>query len=467
MTLAKHHIEQLKAILGPKGWIQSAEALAPFLHEWRDRWQGSTPLVALPDTTKTVAELVRYCAKNHIAITPQGGNTGLVGAQIPQGEVLLSTRRLCRILEVNRANSTLTVEAGVTLDDAKKAAQAAGLLFPLSLASGGTASIGGMLSTNAGGMEVLRYGTARELALGLEVVTPSGEIISALKGLRKDNTGYDLKQLFLGAEGTLGIITAAVLKLYPVPPVQHTLWCALNSVQDAIRLLNAFRQNYGDALSKFEIMSQFCVDTALKNIPQTRAPLDRPAPWHVLAEFGFFQALSGKDTLEQVLAKAMEDGLISNAVIAQNEAQATQFLRLRESLSAAQKSEGLALKHDLSIPVCKMADFMDEASQEAQRIIPDCRVFAFGHVGDGNVHFNVSQPVAMPAPKFAKIGPQITDALYALIQTHGGSISAEHGIGIMKKTELATQKSPGELHLMRTIKAALDPDNIMNPRVLF
>jgi FAD/FMN-containing dehydrogenase len=232
-------------------------------------------------------------------------------------------------------------------------------------------------------------------------------------------------------------------------------------------LLGVFGKHYGDALSKFEIMSQFCVDTAQKNIPQTRAPLDRPAPWHVLAEFGFFNALNGQDTLEQVLAKAMEDGLICDALIAQNEAQAAQFLRLRESLSAAQKSEGLALKHDLSVPVAEMAKFIDEASQKARRIIPGCRVFAFGHVGDGNVHFNVLQPVAMSGQEFANTGTQITDALYALIQRFGGSISAEHGIGIMKKTELAAQKSPGELHLMRTIKAALDPDNIMNPRVLF
>ncbi|PHS28432.1 MAG: hydroxyacid dehydrogenase [Robiginitomaculum sp.] len=467
MSLSSHHIEQLKALLGPKGWKEDAADLAPFLHEWRDRWAGETPLLALPQSTENCAELVRYCAGHRIAITVQGGNTGLVGAQTPQGEVLISTQRLSQVRDVNTANSTLTVEAGLTLAAAKDVVQKAGLLFPLSLASEGTASIGGVLSTNAGGMEVLRYGTARDLCLGLEVVTPKGEVLSTLKGLRKDNSGYDLKQLFIGAEGTLGIITAAVLKLYPIPPIRHTIWCTLNSVKNAIALLGFMRMHYGDALSKFELISQVGIDYVLKNIPGTRAPLPENSPWHVLLEFGFFQNATGENALENVMGAALNASIIQNAVIAQNETQAEAFLRLRESLSAAQKGEGVALKHDISVPVSAMAAFIEVTSKEAERMALECRIFAFGHVGDGNVHFNILQPTAMTREAFLALAPNITAMVYEQTMALGGSISAEHGIGIMKKEPLRTQKSAVEMDMMRTIKTALDPDNIMNPRVLF
>ena len=467
MTLPAHHIDYLKSMLGPKGWKDSDDELSPFLHEWRDRWEGKTPLLALPQSTEQCAKLVAYCAAHHIAITPQGGNTGLVGAQIPQGEMLVSTQHLNHVRDLNRQNATLTVEAGVTLGAAKAAAKKAGLLFPLSIASQGSASIGGVLSTNAGGMEVLRYGTARDLCLGLEVITPKGEVLSTLKGLRKDNSGYDLKQLFIGAEGTLGIITAAVLKLYPAPPIRRTIWCALDDVKDAIELLAYLRARYGDGLGKFELISQIAVDYALKNIPGTRAPLPGSSPWHVLVEFGFFTAPEGDNALETILDEAMQNGLISNAAIAQSDTQAEDFLHLRESLSAAQKGEGLTLKHDISVPVSAMASFIKTASKEAERLAPDCRIFAFGHVGDGNVHFNILQPRAMSRDQFLALAPAITSMIYDHTLALGGSISAEHGIGILKKEPLRTQKSSVEMDMMRSIKTALDPDNIMNPRVLF
>jgi FAD/FMN-containing dehydrogenase len=374
---------------------------------------------------------------------------------------------MAQVREINTANATLTVEAGITLAAAKDVAQKAGLLFPLSIASQGSANVGGVLSTNAGGMEVLRYGTAGDLCLGLEVVTPKGEVLSTLKGLRKDNSGYDLKQLFIGAEGTLGIITAAVLKLYPAPPIRRTLWCALDSVEDAITLLAFLRNHYGDALSKFELVSQISVDYALKNIPNTRAPSPEASPWHVLVEFGFFQNLTDENTLEDVMGAALNAGVIQDAVIAQNETQAAEFLHLRESLSAAQKGEGVALKHDIAVPVSAMANFIDDASKEAERLAPDCRIFAFGHVGDGNVHFNILQPQSMGGEAFLAVAPAITTMIYEKALALGGSISAEHGIGIMKKEPLRTQKSAVEMDMMRTIKSALDPDNIMNPRVLF
>ncbi len=467
MTLAVKHIDALKALLGPKGHKTNPDDVAPHLHEWRDRWQGHTPLLAMPGDTAQVGDLVRYCAEHKIAITPQGGNTGLVGAQIPQGEILLLTSRLNKVRSLDASNATMTVEAGVTLASARAAAADAGLLFPLSLASEGSATMGGVLSTNAGGMEVLRYGNARDLALGLEVVTPRGEMLDDLKGLRKDNSGYDLKQVFIGAEGTLGVITAAVVKLYPPPPFRLTAWCALQTVDDAIALLAHLRHRYGDAISKFELVPQIGVDYALKNVPGNRAPLSPSAPWHVLLELGLFAPPGGDHTLEQVLASALQNGRITDAAIAQSDTQAMQFVRMRESLSAAQKGEGLALKHDISVPVSAIAKFIETASAEVQSLMPASRIFAFGHVGDGNVHFDVLQPLQTKAHAFETCAPHITKAVYTTVLALGGSISAEHGIGVLKRTELRHQKSKVQMQAMRAIKTAFDPDNIMNPRVLF
>ncbi len=467
MSINDEHLADIKSILGSKGWKEDADELLPYLHEWRDRWQGQTPLLALPDSTKKTSELVSFCARHSIKITPQGGNTGLVGGQIPQGELLLSTKCLSRIHTLDVENATLTLEAGVTLAEARAAAREAGLLFPLSLASEGTATIGGVLSTNAGGMEVLRYGNTRDLTLGLEVVTATGDVWSALNGLRKDNTGYDLKHLFIGAEGTLGIITAAVLKLFPEPPIRKSAWCGLTSVKDAILLLALMRAKTGNALSKFELIPQIGVDYTVKNVPGNQAPLAKPSPWQIFVEFGFFDQTQADGLVEAVLSEAMEQGLVEDAVIAQSHTQAEAFLRLRESLSAAQKNEGAALKHDISVPVSSLARFIDEASGEAIRIVPNCRVFAFGHVGDGNVHFNILQPPGMDPDEFTRQGARLTQAVYDRVSALGGSVSAEHGIGILKKPELLTQKSDVEMQLMRAVKTALDPDNIMNPRVLF
>ena len=465
MTLSASQIDALKALAGPGGWLDDAGSLAPHLHEWRDRWQGRTPLLLRPQSTQHTAELVRYCAGQGIAITPQGGNTGLVGGQIPQGEVLLSTARLNRIRALDKANATLTLEAGATLAAARAAAAEAGLALPLSLASEGSATIGGVLSTNAGGMEVLRHGSARALCLGLEAVTARGEVWSALSGLRKDNSGYDLKQLFIGAEGTLGVITAAVLRLVPAPDARQSAWCALPDAKSAIALLSFLRARCGDMVSRFELIPQTGIELALKNVPGNRAPLDAAFPWHVLAELDLFGTPG--PVLEEALADALHEGLISDAVLAQSAAQAADFLRLRESLSAAQKGEGAPLKHDISVPVSAVARFIGEASAAARALAPRCRILAFGHVGDGNVHFDILPASPRPEDAFGAAGAQITDAVQACALSLGGSISAEHGIGIMKKRALLAQKSPLEMDMMRAIKAALDPHNIMNPRVLF
>lgn len=467
MRIANTHIEAIKTLLGPKGWQQDPSDLAPYLTEWRDRWHGHTPLMALPASAETAAKLVRYCAAHHIPITAQGGNTGLVGGQTPQGELLLSTKRLNRIRALDKANATLCVEAGITLAHAKQVADEAGLLLPLSIASEGTATIGGVLSTNAGGMEVLRYGNARDLTLGLEVITAQGALWGGLKGLRKDNSGYDLKQVFIGAEGSLGIITAAVLKLFPQPNLRQTAWCAIEQVGDAIALLAFLREKCGDALSKFELVPQIGVDYALKNVPGNRAPLGAPSPWHVFLELGFSGPASAADTAEAALGAALEAGLITDASLARSEAQAAQFLKLRESLSASQKGEGTAVKHDISVPVSHIARFIETASAAVEKLAPDCRIFAFGHVGDGNVHFNVLQPRTMSTEAFAPITADITATVYQHTLALGGSISAEHGIGVLKKQAVLQQKSAAEMQAMRMIKTALDPDNIMNPRILF
>ena len=465
MSLDPSHVSALKALLGPGGWCDDAAVMEPHLHEWRERWRGHTPLLARPDSARVTAELVRYCARHHIAITPQGGNTGLVGGQIPHGEVLLLSTRMNHIRALDAANATITAGAGVTLAEARAAASEAGLSLPLSLASAGSATIGGVLSTNAGGMEVLRHGSARALCLGLEVVTAKGELWNGLKGLRKDNSGYDLKQLFIGAEGTLGVITAAVLRLSSRPDVRQSAWCALASAENAIALLALLRARCGDAVGRFELIPQLGVEMALKNVPGNRAPLAVKSPWHVLVELDLFGAPG--PVLEEALAAALQEGLIDDAVLAQSEAQSASFLRLRESLSVAQKGEGAPLKHDISVPVSAMADFISEASRAAKALAPKCRIVAFGHVGDGNVHFDILPPSARPEDAFGETGAAITDAVHACALALGGSISAEHGIGIMKTHALRAQKSEVEMDMMRAVKTALDPHNIMNPRVLF
>jgi FAD/FMN-containing dehydrogenase len=459
-------LARLKSSLGPKGFSEDPAELAPKLVDWRGRYQGTTPLLIRPGSTEEVAAAVAICAEAGLAITPQGGNTGMVGGATPQGELLLSLERLRTIRSVDPSNDSLVAEAGVVLAAVQAAADDAGRQFPLTLGSEGSATIGGLVSTNAGGAHVLRFGMMRELTLGLEAVLPDGRIWDGLRGLRKDNTGYDLKQLFIGAEGTLGIVTAACLKLYPRPAARAVALAGLGSPQAALDLLNLVKARAGDALTAFEIIPKIALDLVLKHVPDTRAPLASAHPWLVLIELSFAEVEGAAERAEAVLAAGLEAGLIADAALAANETQAAAFWRLRETISEAERAHGKAIKHDVSVPTSAVPAFMAEASSAAWKIAPGAEIIAFGHVGDGNIHFNVARPPAMNEESFLALQATIHEAVHDVVEAHGGSISAEHGIGVLKKAELAQRRSATELDVMRAVKRALDPKGIMNPRVL-
>jgi FAD/FMN-containing dehydrogenase len=460
-------LDRLKAAVGAGGWSQDADRLAPKLVEWRDRWTGTTPLLLLPKTVEEVSAIVRLCAQTRTPITPQGGNTGLVGGQIPQGEVLLSLEKMRTVREVSVEDDVMVLEAGVTLAAAHEAATAAGRFFPLSLASEGSCTIGGLISTNAGGTAVLRYGTMRALVLGIEAVLPNGDIHHGLKRLRKDNTGYDLKQLLIGAEGTLGVVTAASLKLFPTLADRTTAVAAVRTPKAAIALLGLAKQESGGAVEAFELMSRTGVEFALKNLPGTREPLSAPAPWIVLIEMASAEAGTTEAAMERLLSKALQDGLIDDAAIAQNETQAKAFWAIREGQSAAQKPEGAAWKHDVATPVSRIADFIAEATAAVAAFSPGVRVVAFGHVGDGNIHFDVLRPEGGGNAAHNAMRGQGARIVHDIAMKYEGSISAEHGLGTMKSAEALQYKAAQDVAAMRAIRAALDPLRIMNPRVLF
>ncbi|MCA6284969.1 FAD-binding oxidoreductase [Phenylobacterium sp.] len=460
-------VNRLKALVGPEGWTDDPDILAPRLVEWRDRWSGRTPLMLSPASTEETAAIVGLCAAAGAPLTVQGGNTGLVGGQIPQGEILLSTRRMRAIRDVDPVDDVLVAEAGVTLAEVQAAAAVAGRRFPLSLASEGTATLGGVVSTNAGGVAVLRFGTARDLVLGLEAVLPNGEIWRGLRRLRKDNTGYDLRGLLSGAEGTLGVITAASVKLFPQPAGRAVAMVGLESPQAALDLLTRARRAVDAGLEAFELMARQGVVFALRNIPGQRDPLTTDPPWRVLLEIASPDLDGAGRRMESLLAEACEQGLAGEAVIAASEAQAAAFWSLRENQSAAQKPEGATWKHDISVPVSQVPRFIHEASEAMAAFSPGCRISAFGHVGDGNIHFDVLRPEGGDdAPHLvqrAEGQARVHDIAIAL----GGSVSAEHGLGVMKAEEARRQKDPAEVALLTTIRAALDPGRILNPRVLF
>lgn len=460
-------ISELKAALGPKGWSEDPEVLSPHLREWRDRWQGHTPLLLQPGSTAEVAVAVAICARHRVAITPQGGNTGLVGGQIPMGEVLLTTRRLRAIRDVSPLDDALTVEAGVTLYEAQQAALSVERRFPLSLASEGTATIGGVLSTNAGGTSVLRYGMARDLVLGIEAVLADGRVFNGLKRLRKDNTGYDLKQLLIGAEGTLGIITAATLKLSPVLRGRATAIVGLDTPQQAVALLARARAESGGGVEAFELMKRLGTELVLKSIPDTREPLESTPDWSVLIELGSGSPDEAGKALERLLAGAFEDGLITDAAIAANETQAAAFWRLREEQSAGLKPEGGGWKHDVSVPVSQIADFIDEASAAVEAFEPGARISVFGHVGDGNLHYDVLCPEGADLKAFLGRWEAGSRLVHDIVARYDGSISAEHGLGRLKTNEARRYKSEVELDAMRAIRRSLDPLGILNPGILF
>ncbi|MEI7573366.1 MAG: FAD-binding oxidoreductase [Phenylobacterium sp.] len=460
-------LNRLKAMVGPSGWTDDPEILAPRLVEWRDRWSGATPLMLSPATTGETAAIVRFCAAEGLALTVQGGNTGLVGGQIPQGEILLSTRRMRAIRDVDPVDDVLVAEAGVTLAEVQAAAAEAGRRFPLSLASEGTATLGGVVSTNAGGVAVLRFGSARDLVLGLEAVLPNGEVWGGLRRLRKDNTGYDLKGLLSGAEGTLGVITAASVKLFPRPAGRAVAMVALEGPDAALDLLSRARRNADAGLEAFELMARQGIEFALRNIPGQRDPLSGAPPWRVLLEIASPDPAGAGHLMETLLSEASEAGVIGEAVIAASESQAAALWSLRENQSAAQKPEGATWKHDISVPVSQVPRFLREASGAMAAFAPGCRISAFGHVGDGNIHFDVLRPEggdnAAHLARRAEGQARVHDIAIAL----GGSVSAEHGLGVMKADEARRQKDPAEIALLTTIRSALDPGRILNPRVLF
>jgi FAD/FMN-containing dehydrogenase len=466
-SVSSEVIARLKALLGERGWSQDPDRLAPKLTEWRDRWLGETPLLVLPGTTAEVAAVVGLCAEMRTPITPQGGNTGLVGGQIPRGEVLLSLDRMNRIRDVSRTDDVVVAEAGVTLAAVHEAALGVDRRFPLSLASEGSCTVGGNISTNAGGTAVLRFGTMRDLVLGVEAVLPNGEVFDGIARLRKDNTGYDLKQLLIGAEGTLGVVTAASLKLFPVPASRAVALAGLASAHAAIELLARAKEAAGSGLEAFELMSRLGMGLVVKHIPDQVIPLAEPHAWYVLIEVTGDTAEAADQSLTRLLELAFEAGLIEDAVMAQSVAQAKAIWALRENQSAGQKAESQAWKNDISVPVARVADFMDEAGAALERFSPGVRIAAFGHVGDGNLHYDILCAEGSKLEDHLAKRQQAAVIVNDIVTAMGGSISAEHGLGVMKTDEALHYKSPVAVAAMRAVRAALDPHRIMNPRVLF
>ncbi|MBK9020029.1 MAG: FAD-binding oxidoreductase [Sulfuritalea sp.] len=456
-------ITELRRVLGVRHVLTSADDVAPYCTDWRGRYSGTALCVAVPGSTEEVAATVSACVAAGAAVVPQGGNTGLCGGATPVGgEVVLSLRRLNRIRGVDADNNSITVEAGCTLHAVQEAAAMANRLFPLSLAAEGSATIGGNLSTNAGGVQVLRYGNARELTLGLEVVLADGRVWNGLRALRKDNTGYDLKHLFIGAEGTLGLITAATLKLFPRPRAQATAWAAVPDPAAAVGLLGRLREVAGDNVTAFEIVGRPALDLVLRHIPNARDPLPGKPEWQVLVELSGTQAdLAG--TLEAALQDAAEDGLVADAAIAASEAQATALWALRENVSEAQKIEGVSIKHDIAVPVSRIAEFISRADAALQATFPQVRIVCFGHIGDGNLHYNQSRADVQSNAEFIAQTESVNRVVHDLVHQLGGSISAEHGLGQLKREEVLRYKSGTEMDLMRMVKQALDPRGLMNP----
>ena len=442
--------------------------LGAYEQDWRKRWRGRALAVVRPGSSAEVAAVVRACVAHRVALVPQGGNTGLVGGGVPDDsgtQVLLSLQRLNQLLAIDDANMTLTAQAGCVLQTVQQAAQARGFLFPLSLAAQGSCTLGGNLATNAGGTAVLRWGNARDLCLGLEVVTPQGDIWDGLSGLRKDNTGYDLRHLYIGSEGTLGIITAATMKLAPLPAATTTAWAACDSLQQGVALLNLARKRLGSGLTGFEVMGRYALDLTARHFPQLPRPLPGCA-WAVLLEQSDVEAEAvARERFEALLGAAMEAGAVQDAVVAESLAQSLALWQVRESIPLAQAQEGLNIKHDISVPVSSIPAFVQATDAALLARFPGVQLVNFGHLGDGNLHYNVQAPAGADGAQFlAEHEHQINTLVFDAVASHGGSFSAEHGIGALKRDELALRKSPVALGVMRAIKQALDPLGLMNPR---
>lgn len=454
-------IEELKEVVGAKGWTTDPQELEPHLNEIRNAVTGRTAIMLSPSSTQQVADIVGVCRQHGTGIVPQGGNTGLCGGAVPDSsgeQVLLSLSRLNRIRDLDPAGAVMTVEAGCILANVQAAAADSGMYFPLSLGAEGSCQIGGNLSTNAGGINVIRYGSARSQVLGLEVVLADGRIWNGLRSLYKDNAGYDLKQVFLGSEGTLGIITAATLRLYPPAGKTVTTLMALSTSGGAVDLLHHLRQALGDRMEAFELISDRCFELVERHIPDSDNPFDRRHPWYVLMEVS-----APVDQVESALAEAMQAELLLDAILAKNQTEAGRLWRMRHSISDAERAEGAYLKHDISVPISQLNAFLERGDAMIAEMSPGARLVAFGHVGDGNLHYNVMQPAGGDPAVFLAEGRHLQDAIYAVVAEMGGSFSAEHGVGVIKKGELERFRGGVELELMRRLKHALDPQNILNP----
>jgi D-lactate dehydrogenase (cytochrome) len=456
-------LEDLKSIVGPGGWTTSDAELKPHLSERRGRVNGRALVMLSPRTTAEVSAVVRACAAARVAIVPQGGNTGVCGGAIPDDsgdQVLLSLARMNRIRKIDGSDFSITVDAGCILANIQKAACDVGLLFPLSLGAEGSCQIGGNLATNAGGINVIRYGTARQQVLGIEVVLANGQVWDGLRSLRKDTAGYDMKQVFIGSEGTLGIITAATLRLMPNYPHSQTALVAVASAQAAVHLLGRMRTACGDQLHAFELISGNAMKLALQHLPKYRSPFEQDFPWTVLIE----TASATVDTnFVSVLATAVEESAALDAICAKNGDEANRFWEIRHAIPHAQIAAGASLKHDISVPIGRIDEFLRCAKVAVLRILPQARLVVFGHVGDGNLHYNVSQTAGVDAAAFLRAGEGVSEAIYGLVHELGGSFSAEHGVGVLKKAYLERYRGGVEIELMRTLKRALDPENRFNP----
>jgi len=456
-------LDRIRQALGPSGVSDDDAELAPHLTEWRNRWRGKTPLLLKPASTREVSTVLEICSETNTPVVPQGGNTGLVGGQIPtQGELLLSLERMTKIRGVWPQDNVISVEAGAVLRDVQLAAEQAGRLFPLSLGAEGTCTIGGNLSTNAGGTNVIRYGTSRDLVLGLEVVLADGRILNMMRGLRKDNSGYDLKQLFIGAEGTLGIITAAMLKLFPNTSHYPTVFASLSSVDAAVELLNRIQFSAGNLVTAFELIPRHGLELVLKHIPQTIDPLPDNREWSVLVEISNSSAFDATEALEECLARAVEDGLVADAVFAKSERDRRALWRLREAMPEAQRIDGASISNDISVQPSKIPALIANSYRAIERAFSGARPFAFGHVGDGNIHLAVRAAKGLDeALLLARAA--IEGAIFEEVNQLGGSISAEHGLGLAKNEMIVHYKSAAEIELMKSVKTTLDPKNILNP----
>ncbi|RQW97751.1 FAD-binding oxidoreductase [Micromonospora globispora] len=460
-------IGRLREVVGPAGVLSDPADLAGYLSDWRNAYTGTAAAVVRPGSTEEVAGVVARCCEAGVVVVPQGGNTGLCGGAVPDSsgrQVVLSLTRMRRIRDLDAANQTVTVEAGAVLRSVQEAAAAAGLLFPLSLGAEGSCTIGGNLATNAGGTGVLRYGTMRDLTLGLEVVLPDGRIWNGLRGLRKDNTGYDLKQVFIGAEGTLGVITAAVLKLFPAVRSRATAWAALPDPQAAVDLIGVLRELAGDRLTGLELMSRRSVEFVLRHSAGARDPFGDPHPWYALVELSDTLPVAGLDAvIESALGEAFERGVVLDAVVASSSAQAAALWGLREGISVAQNHEGPSLKHDVSVPISRIPAFVERTDRALEAAVPGIRIVTYGHIGDGNLHYNLSKPVGGDDDEFRARAGALARVIYDSTCAFDGSISAEHGLGQSKREIVADYKDSHELDLMRGLKQLFDPRGLMNP----